>query len=330
MNYDWAELAFSDKKPVNRLGAIFITAPRELSSKRFTQLIKTYLPQGNIVLGLSKEEYVVGFEAQPQFKMLHTDGVHALIDKVNGSSSKYKIYTLSYNQRDLKFLLEKLDFKKVLFINGSWSNTIHTRPEYYVLAKRHIEYALLSPFASEQEARDYAAAYESTDKGVLGELGIIKKSKTVASDKLYSESEMLQYALQAAKHSFDYSFQTGASLGLKQEGKYRLLATAFNEVVPFQTYAMHYGASREQNFSPMNDLNHYDAVHAEVALILQAQKDNISLHNTTMFINLLPCPSCARMLSQTEIAEFVYSQDHSSGYGLKMLELAGKKVTRKV
>jgi deoxycytidylate deaminase len=42
----------------------------------------------------------------------------------------------------------------------------------------------------------------------------------------------------------------------------------------------------------------------------------------------MPCPACARMLSQTDIEEFVYSIDHSEGYAVKMLEAAGKKVRR--
>ena len=49
-----------------------------------------------------------------------------------------------------------------------------------------------------------------------------------------------------------------------------------------------------------------------------------------MFINLMPCPTCARMLAMTDIEEFVYSIDHSDGYAVKMLEAAGKKVRRVV
>lgn len=322
MKFDWNELAFGGKKPVDGLHATFIAAPRELSRSRFTQLIKAYLPKGNLVLGISKEPYVLGLENQPQFRMLRASDVLELINKVNASGSKHKIYTLEYHQRDLKFLLEKLDFKKVLFINGSWYNSIHTRPEYYTLARQRIDYELLSPFTDEQEAK----AYEKQIKLIWGD-GEKGGGPTI---RQCTEAEMLQYARQAAKQSYDYSFQTGASLGFKQDDKYTLLATAFNKVVPFQTYAMHYGASREQNFSPPNDLNHYDAIHAEVALLIKAQQENIALKDTTLFINLLPCPSCARMLSQTDIAEFVYLEDHSDGYGFKMLELAGKKVTRLV
>jgi deoxycytidylate deaminase len=111
---------------------------------------------------------------------------------------------------------------------------------------------------------------------------------------------------------------------------YKPLGGAFNKVVPYQTYAMHHGSAREKNFSPANDLNHYDTIHAEVALLINAQKNKTDLAGTTLFINLMPCPTCARMLSQTDIEEFVYSVDHSDGYAVKMLEAAGKKVRRVV
>nr|AIA11108.1 Cytidine and deoxycytidylate deaminase zinc-binding region [uncultured bacterium] len=149
----------------------------------------------------------------------------------------------------------------------------------------------------------------------------------------YTESEMLELADEAAAHSFDYCFQTGVVLGKKSGGKkgvYDLKAWAFNKVVPYQTYAMLHGASRETNFSPPNDLNHYDTVHAEVELLIKAQREHVVLKNTTLFINLLPCPSCSRMLSETDIEELVYRADHSDGYALKMLEAAGKKVRRLV
>jgi len=119
-------------------------------------------------------------------------------------------------------------------------------------------------------------------------------------------------------------------LGRRTTEQYELIATSFNRVVPYQTYAMHNGAAREKNFSPMHDLNHYDTNHAEVELIIKAQKLGIDLHGTTLFINLLPCPTCARMFVSTDIAEFVYREDHSDGYAVKMLETAGKAVRRVV
>lgn len=315
MNFDWSDLAFGSKRPVNNLNAAFIAAPRELSAARFKELVKEYLPQGNIVLGLAKEPYIDGFDGQPQFKTLQIDTVQTIIDKVNASPSKHKIYTLKYFQRELPYLLEKLAFGQALFVNGSWKYAFHTQTPYYTLINKHIPYRLVSPFTDKAEALRYEASVRLPALPTKGS---------------YSDTEMLELADQVARHSFDNGFQTGVSLGRKKNKTYQLLALTFNRVVPYQTYAMLHGASREVNFSPTNDLNHYDTTHAEVELLVAAGKQNISLKNTTLFINLLPCPTCARMFTQTDIAEFVYREDHSDGYAVRMLEAAGKKVRRVV
>ena len=311
--FDWSDLAFGSKKPINKLDATFIAAPRQLSPKRLAQLVKAYLPKGNIVIGLSKELYVDGFDGQPQFKMLDAKVTQPIVDLVNDSSPKHKIYTLAYFQREAPFVFEKLDFRHVLLVNGSWQRTFHTRNEYYTLVNRGVTYDMISPFASEGEAHDYEASI---------------KIKPPKNGQALSDAAMLDAAEEAAKGSFAYDWQTGAALGKKTKNGYTLLETTFNKVVPFQTYALHHGASREKNFSPPNDLNHYDAVHAEVEMVVAAGKRGISLKGTTLFINLLPCPACARMLAETDIEELVYSTDHSNGYAINLLEKAGKKVRR--
>jgi len=315
--FDWSELAFESKKPLRELGATFIAAPRELSAKRFKQLVQTYLPKGDIVLGLAKESYIDGFADQPQFRTLQAADVQTVIDKVNTASPKHKIYTLGHFQRELPHILEKINFEKVVLVNGSWLYSFHTSSSYYILANQHIPYDMVSPFANEQEARDYEAR-------IMPEIEALHPFKPGA----YTEQEMLAQAGEVAKYSFDYAFQTGVALGKRSGDKYELLAWSYNRVVPFQTYAMHNGASREKNFSPPHDLNHYDAVHAEVELIVAAGKQRADLTGTTVFINLLPCPNCARMFMETDIAEFVYTEDHSNGYAVHMLEAAGKKVRR--
>jgi deoxycytidylate deaminase len=312
VKFDWGELAFGSKKPLRELHATFVAAPREISVARFTQLIKEYLPQGNIVLGISKEPFVQGFEDQPQFKMLPAETMQATIDKINARSS-HKIATLLYSQRDEKYIIEKIPFKKVVCVNGSWKYSFHTQPLYYSLTAQHIPYELVSAFTDEAEAKIYEASLPPEPKKPQG---------------TFSDTEMLAFANEIAKQSLDYSFQTGVALGRKKGTKYEFIEWSFNKVVPYQTYALLHGASRETNFSPPHDLNHYDTIHAEVAMILKAQKTGIDLHGTTLFINLLPCPSCTRMFTQTDINEFVYEHDHSDGYGFKMLQAAGKKIRR--
>lgn len=315
--FNWADLAFGSKKTVNALKPIFIAAPREMSTVRFTQLVKTYLPKGNIVLGIAKEPYIAGFEDQPQFQTLRYEAVKNIIEKVNASPSPHKLYTLEYSQRDTAYIFEKLNWQRVVLVNGSWLYAFHTQKPYYALVNRKVPFEYVSPFADEDEARTYEKQKASQ----------LIQPKT---EGVFSEIEMIRIANEAAKGSYDYSFQTGVALGKKSGKGYKVLATAYNTVVPFQTYAMHYGASREQSYSPPNDLNHYDTIHAEVCAILKAQKEGIDLKGATVFINLLPCPACSRMFTQTDIAEFVYQQDHSDGYAVKMLEAAGKTVRRLV
>lgn len=314
MNFDWSQLAFTSKKPLRELNAVFIAAPRQMSAKRLTQIVKEYLPKGNLLLGISEEEYVLGLENQPQFRMFKMSEVDELVNKIAASDSKNKLYTLKYSQRDTKYIFEKIKPRKVLLINGSWYHGFHHRPEYYSLVSNSIPFEKISPFASGQEAKSYAAN---------------AKLSPLPRQGNFSEAEMMDLADLAATHSYDYSgLQTGVSLGRKSGKKYDLISLAHNEIVPYETYSMHHGSIREKFYSPMHDLNYYDTLHAEVVTLIGAQKNKLDLRGTTLFINLLPCPTCSRMFMQTDISEFVYREDHSDGYAIKMLEKAGKKVRR--
>jgi deoxycytidylate deaminase len=312
--FDWADLAFSSKTVLTNLKATFIAAPRDISEKRFTQLLKEYLPVTNILLGISKEDFVEGLENQPQFEMLKTKRLRKLIDKVN-ASSPHKVYTLHYFQRELNTIIDKVKPKRAVFINGSWYHSFHTLPIYYTLASRSIPYELVSAFANEAEALEY-------------EKDTTARIKQISSKPHLSDQELLTLANETAKQSFDHTFQTGAVLAKKTKTGYDPLLTGFNGVIPYQTFALLNGSLREKNFSPPNDQNYYDAIHAEMALLVEAAGKGISLKGLSLCVNLMPCPSCARTLSQTDLTEIVYSLDHSEGYAVGLLEKSGKTVRR--
>jgi deoxycytidylate deaminase len=313
--FDWADLAFASKKPIRDLRAIFLAAPRELSSKRFTQIVKEYLPKANLVVGIAKEPYVLGLEDRPQFRTLTAQGIQPVIDKVNASSPKHKIYLLRYSQRDIVYIYEKITFTAVLLVNGSWYHGLHHRPEYYALVNRNIPFTKISPFTSEHEAREFAARISFPP---------------IPNVTSYNETEMMDLAHQAASHSYDYAgLQTGCAVGRTAgNGTYNLVATSHNQIVPYETYAMHVGSEREKHFSPVNDLNYYDTIHYEVALIAEALRTGLDLSGVTVFETVLSCPHCARMFAATDVAEIAYREDHSEGYAIKMLESAGKTVRR--
>ena len=295
---------------------IFIVAPRELSARRFTEIVKHYLPKGNIVLGISREPYVVGFEDQPQFRMLERVIVQPIIDKVAASASPYKITMLEYSQPELPEIVKQLGVdQRVLLVNGSWKYTFHNSESFKILTANKVPIKYISPFTDESEAKEYLAAHTPTV--TPPELGA-----------LLDEQEMFAVADTASRQSYDYSFQTGVALGRKQGDKYEFIAAAFNKVIPYQTYALHHGNSREKHQSPPHDVNHYDTIHAEMELLVGAARGDYGLDDTTLFINLLPCPNCARTLSQTSIREVAYRTDHSGGYAVDLLRASGKTARR--
>lgn len=313
---NWSDLAFGSKKPLRSLNAIFIAAPREMSAVRFTQLIKQYLPTGNIVVGCAKEKYIDGYDRQPQFKTLQLGDIISLVDKVNNSSSPYKIAVLHYKQSDIVAIYNKVKFRSVVLVNGSWQYSFHLRPEYYALVSQNVPFDFVSPFASEAEAMEYAKNFKSRI--------------TAKKAGVFTDVEMMCIANEAAVDSFDTSFQTGASLGKKYGDNYEFITTSYNKTIPYLTFAWHHGALRERHLSVSGDLNYYDTVHAEVMLLIEAQKKSLELSGTSLFLNLLPCPTCARALCETDISEIVYSLDHSNGYAVALLEKAGKTVRRLV
>lgn len=295
---------------------IFIVAPREMSVTRFKQIVKHYLPKGDIVLGISKEQFVVGFEDQPQFAMLKQETVQPVIDLVEASSSPHKISLLSYSQNDLSQIVEQLTSgQRVLLVNGSWKYAFHNLPAYKILLEKNIPIKFISPFVDEDEAKQYEQDHT------------VSMQRPKAASRL-SQEEMFSIADNEARQSYDYSYQIGVALGRESTGKYDLIMTAYNRVIPYQTYALHHGNSREKHLSPPHDTNHYDTIHAEMDLIVRAAEQNIDISGTTLFINVLPCPNCARTLSQTPISEIVYKQDHSDGYAKGFLEACGKKVVK--
>lgn len=296
-------------------GAIFVAAPRDMSLARLKQILRHYLPKGRIVFGISKESYVWGFEGQTQFKMLEKSRLEGLVKRVQSASGNYKVEILEYSQVELASLVQKHSFKRILLVNGSWKYTFQNNPAYRSIIDKNIPFKYISPFADEQEAKAYEAAH-------------VPVCNFPATGEILSEAEMFSVADESARQSFDYSFQTGLSLGKKFQDKYRFLTEAFNKVVPYQTYAMHHGNAREKYVSSVQDTGHYDTVHAEMLLLTKALRQGIDLDDTSMFINLLPCPSCARTLSETGIKEVVYKIDHSGGYADDLLRSAGKAVRK--
>lgn len=301
--FSWQQLAEIENSPILILGS------REISSERITQLTNQLLKNTDktIVWGVFIEKFIQGLENSPQFRTLTVKTLKESLVQLNSA----RVSILEYPQVQASAIIAKHNWSAIIGINGSWHRAFHYRDEYQIIKKLKIPFKFASAFTDEKEALEYESRI------------IAKRQKlSVNYGENCSENTLFKLVDEVSHRSFDNTWQTGAILA--KNGEF-LLAT-YNKVVPFETYALLHGANKEKHKTPPQDLNHYDTNHAEVEMVLEAARSNIDLNNCSLFINLMPCPICTRMLAQTEIKEIVYKDPHSNNYAITILEKAGKTI----
>ncbi|MEP7104133.1 MAG: deaminase [Candidatus Dojkabacteria bacterium] len=297
---DWNSISEKKKLEISKSKSVFILAPSVISKKKISQLVQKLSNKTKVIIGCAKESHVDGLSGE-QFKLFNIKELSSVLNKID-------VDILEYYQRDIKYIFSELKFSAVIFINGSWSRSLHLREEFWTLLRNKTEYKLVSPFINEQEAKKFAAEFEFNDYAI----------------EIKNDTDAFKLVDGVKQHSFDWTGQVGAVL-VKNN---KIIAASCNTVIPYITYSMHFGASREKNFSPPSDQNFYDTNHAEVKLVLHCLKTKIDPSGSKLYINILPCPTCARMLSESGISEVIYKHDHSDGYAAKLFEGSGIKVTR--
>lgn len=307
---------------VKKLPTLFIAGSRELSNKRILSLFKRYSSKYSLIWGVYSEEFIKEFENQPQFRTLQKEKLEkfkAVIEKVNPNFAN-KIEIIEYSQDEEIEIIKKIKPDKVIFIYGSWKIAFHRRPLFEFLEKEKVEFSIKSPFLDEDEARDISKKIIPEVKNfVEKEISQIKK----ANDDKY----FLQVADTMSKQSFDYTWQTGAVL--EKEGK--IIIKGHNVILPYETHIFHYGSLKEQGLGKfsrahMHDLNVNDTLHAEMDIVAQALQNNIDMKYSTLYINLMPCPNCARLLCTTGIKKVVCRHEHFGGLAGKLFEEMGIEV----
>ncbi|KUK79586.1 MAG: Histidine triad (HIT) protein, partial [Microgenomates bacterium 39_7] len=262
------------KNEISSSGKILVLGSREISSRRVTQLTTQLASNTNkeVVWGCLEEDYIAGLEKSPQFKTLSTEELLLGLAKVDKAADEVRL--LHYSQEKASEIINLGNWSAVIGINGSWHRAFHYRDEYRVLKKKRIPHKLVSAFVDESEAREY-------EKKIVNAQPPLSLSPGQEAD----EKQFFQVVEEVSRRSFDHTWQTGAALA--KNGKF--LLAAHNRVVPFETFALLRGASKEKHPTPPQDLNHYDTNHAEVELVLEAGKQKINLAGCSLYINLMPC-----------------------------------------
>ena len=298
-----AELAWGENR-VSSDDMILVLGARQISPKRVTQLTTQLLKNTGkkVVWGCLEEDYIAGLENSAQFRTLGAAELKAGLAKVD--EAKNQVQILHYSQIAAPDIIGQGGWSAVIGVNGSWHRAFHYRDEYKQLQKKRIPHKMVSAFVDEAEAREY-------ERKIINAQPPLSLTQGQEAD----EEQFFQVVEEVSRRSFDHTWQTGAALA--KNGKF--LLAAHNRVVPFETFALLRGASKEKHLTPPQDLNHFDTNHAEVELLIEAGKQKIDLEGCSLYINLMPCPICARMLTRTGIKEVVYHNEHSRGYAQTIL-----------
>ena len=310
---DWNKLTDKRKKEIKECkNRVYIMGPVDMSKERVMQLAKLY--KGNIIFGCLKDDEIPDLESSFQFMPLK------LIKLIDILKNNKDISILKHFHKDTKYIIKELEPLRVVFINGSWAGLIHYNSFYWAAVDRNAKIELISPFVNEKEALGY-------QKGIYKSR--ISHNKLYVKNKKYKQEDLMKLTFKISKYSWDWVGQIGTILVKKG----RILAATWNRVLPYEAYQMHFGSIREKKQIPSQEMIETHLTnHAECEILETARRERINIKGSSLFINIFPCPVCARVLSRTEIKEIVYTHDHnlSNDIGYKILEMSGKRIKRLV
>lgn len=304
---------------------ILIAGSREMSKSRCIELLKKYLSEGDIVWMVYEEEFIKGFEGQPQFRTLKKEILLEIQSKISSQNPKLAsgFKTIRLSQQLLPQFLEKEHFDKIILINGSWKTAFFRTKVGEILLNKGLKPSFKSPFCSSEEAKTY---HSNLKEEIQSNFSIEIKPFLIKPN--FNIEDFFMLAEISSRRSWDYTWQTGAVLSVENKP----VLYGYNRVFPYETSMMHHGSKKEHGVDKetshkfLNNLTLNETLHAEIDILIQALNQKIDLENAILYVSLMPCPDCARAIAASRISQVYCKGIHYGGESKEILEEAGKKV----
>jgi dCMP deaminase len=104
----------------------------------------------------------------------------------------------------------------------------------------------------------------------------------------------------------------------------RIISTGFNGVAPGMLHCDDYFLGREVKKDEHKEFSDKFELHAEVNLLMECAKNEISPSGSTLFVTISPCNSCSKMILAAGIKEVYYLEKYDrEDNGLKLLTTNG-------
>ena len=136
------------------------------------------------------------------------------------------------------------------------------------------------------------------------------KEQEISPDRKISIEEMdveiMSKAFIESEKSSDWWRQVGAVI--VKDGK--IIISGYNKHLP-TNFSPYINGDPRNNFDAGIRIDLCTSIHAEAASIAVAAKKGISLDGCSIYITTFPCPTCARLLSESGIKKVFYSKGYS-------------------
>jgi dCMP deaminase len=145
-----------------------------------------------------------------------------------------------------------------------------------------------------------------------------RKNKRISKDHYFTN-----IAIEVARRSTCTRRQIGAIV-VSDVGEIK--STGYNGNPRGLPHCEEIGCIRDKlNIPSGTRLETCTAVHAEQNALLQAGTNS---RGSTLYSTIVPCPICARMICNAQVARVVYIDDYSDLTGVELLRQAGVKLAR--
>jgi dCMP deaminase len=144
------------------------------------------------------------------------------------------------------------------------------------------------------------------------------KNKRISKDEYF-----MNIAIEVSRRSTCTRRQIGAII-VSEHGEIK--STGYNGNPRGLPHCEEMGCIRDKLEIPSGTrLETCTAVHAEQNALIQA---GTNARNSTLYSTIVPCPICARMIMNAQVARVVYIGDYSDLSGMELLKQGGVAVTK--
>lgn len=241
--------------------------------------------------------------------------VYILDGELQNELSEIKPDIAAISAEKVKDLLGKLGFNEISIL--SKDNLEEIKGKEIILVQDEISRNLYNKYLTGENI-EWESVFLRWDKSkILSE----KPLENIPISQDGFDIKMMEEAYKEAEKSSDWWRQIGAVLVKDKE----IIIRGNNKDLPSDYTPYQVGEVRDF-FKAGERQELANTIHAEQKIIAEAAKSGISLQGTSLYVNIFPCPVCAKLIAFSGIKNLYFGEGGSNFDAKKVLDAAGVRI----